>query len=162
MTREHVVGVISDTHGLMRPSALEALTRAELIVHAGDVGAPEVLESLRAIAPVLAVRGNVDRGEWAKSLPETQIVEFQGLYLYVIHQIGQLDLDPAAAGFSAVISGHSHRPSATTRDGVLYLNPGSAGARRFELPVSLALLHMHRKALRAQLIDLAGEEGYTR
>jgi len=136
------LGVISDTHGLIRPQALELLAGCERIVHAGDVGKPGVLAELGKIAPVIAVRGNNDRGDWAKSLAETEVMEFAGLYLYVLHDLHELDLDPAAAGFRVVISGHSHRPEISHRDAVLYLNPGSAGPRRFKLPVSLALLEV--------------------
>jgi putative phosphoesterase len=150
------LGVISDTHGLIRLEALELLAGCELIVHAGDVGKPEVLAELQTIAPVIAVRGNNDKGEWAKNLPETEVVEFAGLYLYVLHDLHELDLDPAAAGFRVVISGHSHRPDIRHRDEVLYLNPGSAGPRRFKLPVSLALLEVvdGERTARIELIDV--------
>jgi len=136
------VGVISDTHGLIRPEALRLLSGCDLIVHAGDIGKPEVLEALRAVAPVTAVRGNNDKGEWADNLPETEVVELPGLFLYVLHDLHELDIDPAAAGFQVVISGHSHRPGISGRDGVTYLNPGSAGPRRFKLPISLAFLEI--------------------
>src|SRR5215831_10827466 len=136
------VGVISDTHGLLRPEATEALLGSKVIVHAGDVGNAEVLERLRAIAPTVAVRGNVDGGAWATALPVTGVVEVGRLRLYVLHELSGLDLDPKAAGFAAVISGHTHRPSAEVRDGVLYLNPGSAGPRRFSLPVAVAKLQV--------------------
>lgn len=152
--REARVGVISDTHGLLRPWALAALKGADLIVHAGDVGAPEVLSSLATIAPVTAVRGNVDREAWAEHLPETAVVEVEGLRLYVLHDLEQLDLDPAVAGFAAVLSGHSHHPRIETRRGVLYLNPGSAGPRRFHLPVSLAWLYISEGRVRAELLSL--------
>ena len=138
------VGVISDTHGLLRPEALEALQDSDLIIHAGDVGKPEVLAALRGLAPVHAVRGNVDRGAWAEALPLTDVIEIENTFLYVLHDVGELDLDPQAAGFSAVIFGHSHKPSQKTRDGVLFLNPGAAGPRRFKLPVSLARLRVGR------------------
>ena len=136
------IGVISDTHGLVREEAANALRGCELIVHAGDVGDPNVLERLRAIAPTIAVRGNNDKGSWAKALPTTEVVEIGELYLYVLHELSDLDLDPKAAGFAAVISGHSHRPSAERREGILYLNPGSAGPRRFALPVAVAKLQI--------------------
>ena len=136
----HRIGVIADTHGLLRPEALQALRGVELIIHAGDVGGPEILEALRALAPVYAVRGNTDRGDFGRSLPQTQLVPVGGLQLYVLHELFCLDLDPEAAGLAAVIFGHSHRPHLETKDGVLYLNPGSAGPRRFTLPVTLALL----------------------
>jgi putative phosphoesterase len=150
------LGVISDTHGLIRPQALELLAGCERIVHASDVGKAEVLAELRKIAPVIAVRGNNDSGDWAKNLGETEVVEFAGLYLYVLHDLHELDLDPAAAGFRMVISGHSHRPEISHRGEVLYLNPGSAGPRRFKLPVSLALLEVRggEPAARIERIDV--------
>ena len=148
------VGVISDTHGLVRPAALEALRGSDLIVHAGDVGKPEVLDALRAIAPTFAVRGNNDSAPWARSLPQTEVVEAGPHCLYVLHELPGLDLDPAAAGFSAVISGHSHRPSAELRAGVLYLNPGSAGPRRFTLPVALARIRIAGPDLSHEIIEL--------
>jgi putative phosphoesterase len=133
-----VIGVISDTHGLLRPEALGALAGVDMIIHAGDVGKPEVLEGLSRIAPVHAVRGNVDRGDWARALPASQVVEADGPLIYVLHNLAELDLNPQAAGFAAVVSGHSHKPGHEMRNGVLYLNPGSAGPRRFRLPVTLA------------------------
>ncbi len=133
-----IVGVISDTHGLLRPEALDALVGVDLIVHAGDIGSGQVLDVLRELAPVCAIRGNVDRGVWADGLSETEIVEVDGLLLYVLHDLGQLDLDPAATGFRVVISGHSHDPRITEKLGVVYLNPGSAGPRRLRLPISMA------------------------
>lgn len=136
------LGVISDTHGLLRPQALVLLAGCDLILHAGDIGKPEVLESLCAIAPVVAVRGNNDGSPWAAQLPETEVAEFGGHWFYVLHDVHELDLDPAAAGFGAVISGHSHRPGIVWRDGVLYFNPGSAGPRRFGLPVGLGLIEV--------------------
>jgi uncharacterized protein len=151
----HLIGVIADTHGLIRPEALEALKDSELIVHAGDIGNPQVIESLRTIAPVVAVRGNTDKGEWAHSLPKYEIIQVAQSWLYVIHDQGDLDLDPAAAGFSAVICGHSHDPSIRVRNGVLLLNPGSAGPRRFDLPVSVALINLKDGILEPRLIELA-------
>jgi putative phosphoesterase len=148
------VGVISDTHGLLRPEALRALAGADLILHAGDVGSPEVLAGLRALAPVVAVRGNNDRGPWAEALSETEVVTAGGRSLYVLHDLGTLDLDPRAAGFDAVIVGHSHQPRIERRDGVLYLNPGSAGPRRFRLPIALAWLDVAR--LEAEIVRLDG------
>jgi len=153
-TQSHLVGVISDTHGLVRPEALQALRGVELILHAGDVGAPEVLTALRTIAPVFSVRGNVDREDWARNLPKTRTVEVGGYTIYLLHDLHNLDLDPAAAGFRAVISGHSHHPGTEQRNGVLYLNPGSAGPRRFRLPVSVALLKIGREFLEARLVEL--------
>jgi putative phosphoesterase len=148
------IGVISDTHGLLRAEAVQALAGADLIVHAGDVGAPEVLDGLRAVAPVVAVRGNNDRGAWAAALAETEVVERGGRSLYVLHDVKQLDLDPRAAGFDAVIAGHSHQPRIERRDGVLYLNPGSAGPRRFRLPVALAWLDLDPEGLAAEIVRL--------
>jgi putative phosphoesterase len=155
-----IVGVVSDTHGVLRRQALAALHGASLIVHAGDVGRPEILAELEQIAPVAAVRGNVDRGAWAEALPRTRVVEAAHHLLYVLHDLAELDLDPAVAGFAqaagwaAVISGHSHRPSLTWRQGLLYLNPGSIGPRRFSLPVSLARLTLGEGLPRAELIAL--------
>jgi uncharacterized protein len=149
-----LIGVISDTHGMMRPEARKAFRGVELIIHAGDVDEPGVLEALRAVAPVVAVRGNVDRGEWAQGLKDTEEVEVGGFRLYVLHNIDELDLDPSAAGFRAVISGHSHQPLAREQDGVLFLNPGSAGPRRFRLPVSLAILRLEGNFLGAELVEL--------
>jgi putative phosphoesterase len=148
------IGVISDTHGLVRPEALRALRGADLIVHAGDVGAPEVLEALRAVAPVVAVRGNNDRGRWARALAETEVVERGGRALYVLHDLHELDVDPRAAGYHAVIAGHSHQPRVEHRDGVLYLNPGSAGPRRFRLPICVARLQITARRLRAEIVTL--------
>ena len=153
-SQARMIGVISDTHGLVRPEVLKAFQGVDLIVHAGDVGGPGVLEALRAVAPVAAVRGNVDRGEWAQDLKGTEVVEAGESCLYILHNVHELDLDPAAAGFDAVISGHSHSPSMENRQGTLFLNPGSAGPRRFRLPVSVALLRLEGKLLAAKLIDL--------
>jgi putative phosphoesterase len=158
MTQEpedtHVLGIISDTHGLMRPQAIRALEGVKMIIHAGDIGTPEVLEALHVIAPVVAVRGNNDKGEWARALPETEVVEVGGVALYVLHDVKTLDLDPVAARFHAVISGHSHQPAMVTRQGILYLNPGSAGPRRFKLPISVARVIVHGNTLDAQLVEL--------
>jgi putative phosphoesterase len=153
-SHSHLVGVISDTHGLVRLEALQALQGVELILHAGDVGKPEVLTELRTIAPVYPVRGNMDREDWARNLPKTATVDVGGFTLYVLHDINALDLDPAAAGFRAVISGHSHQPSAVDRNGVLFLNPGSAGPRRFRLPVSLAILEIEGDLLGTRVVEL--------
>ncbi len=152
---EHLIGIISDTHGLLRPQALRALQGVELIIHAGDLGGPEVLAALENLAPVYAVRGNTDKGAWAAKLPRTRVVEVDGHHLYVLHNLYELDLDPAAAGFAAVIYGHSHHPHTEQRDGVLLLNPGSAGPRRFALPVSLAIMKVSRGSLETEFIDLA-------
>jgi putative phosphoesterase len=148
------VGVISDTHGLLRPEATEALKDSDLIVHAGDVGGTQILEQLRAIAPTFAVRGNVDTGEWAKVLPMTEVVVVGQLQLYVLHDLATLDLNPKAAGFAAVVYGHSHRPDAEVRHGVLYLNPGSAGPRRFTLPIAIAKLRVVGDQLSHEMIEL--------
>ena len=155
---ERIIGVISDTHGLLRPEALAALAGAELIIHAGDVGSPEVLVGLGAVAPVVAVRGNNDRNTWARALPTTEVVAVLGLSLYVLHDLNDLDLDPRAAGFRAVIAGHSHRPLIEERDGVLFLNPGSAGPRRFTLPTTLARLRVGQGHLVAHIVHLTPTE----
>ncbi len=151
---EHVVGLISDTHGLLRPEALAALGGCGLIVHAGDVGSPDVLDALRRLAPVVAVRGNVDRGVWADHLPAAEVVGVGSVRLYVLHDLATLDLDPAAAGFAAVVSGHSHRALSFERGGVLFVNPGSAGPRRFRQPVSLALARIRGDSVRVEIVVL--------
>jgi uncharacterized protein len=150
------IGVISDTHGLLRPSALAALRGCDPIIHAGDVGDPSIIAALEDIAPVLAVRGNIDKGDLARILPPTQTIEIDGRLIHVLHDIAHLDFDLAAAGFHAVIFGHSHRPSVETKDGVLHLNPGSAGPRRFDLPVTLARLTFAEGRLEARIVDIAG------
>lgn len=152
--RKPFIGVISDTHGLVRPQALAALAGAERIIHAGDVGSPDVLTALEAIAPVTAIRGNNDRFAWARRLPATTLVELDGARLYVLHDATELTLDPVAAGIAAVIAGHSHRPAITERDGVLFVNPGSAGPRRFTLPVAVARLHVRHGKVRGELVLL--------
>ena len=148
------LGVISDTHSLLRPEALEALRVSDRILHAGDIGAPEILEALAKIAPVTAVRGNVDTASWARTLPETEIVEVGGVSIYVLHDLGQLDLKPEAAGFRVVVYGHSHQPKMEEKNGVLYFNPGSAGPRRFSLPVSVGRLTITAGKAQAQLMEL--------
>ena len=148
------MGVISDTHGLLRAEALAALQGSELIIHAGDIGTPGVLERLATIAPVHAVRGNNDRADWARDLRLTEVIELGSLYAYLLHDIGDLDIDPAAAGMAAVITGHSHKPLAEVRDGVLFLNPGSAGPRRFKLPVTVARLTVEGGRLDHEIIQL--------
>ena len=148
------VGLISDTHGLLRPEALAALQGSELIIHAGDIGKPEVLASLKSIAPVLAIRGNNDRESWAKKIPDILHLQINGACLFVIHNVNDLEVDPAAEGFNAVISGHSHKPGITNSDGVVFLNTGSAGPRRFKLPVALALLRIQREKVNAQIVEL--------
>jgi uncharacterized protein len=159
-----IVGVISDTHGLLRPEALEFLRGSEHIIHAGDIGSPEIVPALKKIAPVTAIRGNVDVQPWARSFAETEVVELEGFHLYVIHDVNALDLKPAAAGFAAVISGHSHKPGQATKDGVLYFNPGSAGPRRFSLPVSAGRLEISREGIRGSLhtlIPTKPKSGFT-
>jgi hypothetical protein len=152
--REILVGVVSDTHGLMRPEAVAALGGSDIILHAGDVGKPEVLEELRRVAPVVAVRGNNDRGAWAESLPTREVAEVGGLFVYMLHDLKELDLSPEGAGFRVVVSGHSHKPSAEERRGVLYLNPGSAGPHRFRLPISIALLRVRGSEAEAEIVEL--------
>jgi hypothetical protein len=149
-----VVGVISDTHGLLRPEAREALRGSDLILHAGDIGGGEILDSLRRLAPVVAIRGNVDRGLWAETLPDTEVVEVGGLHLYLLHDRNALSLNPAAAGIAAVVSGHSHQPMQEIRQGVLYFNPGSAGPRRFKLPVGAGRLKIVEGVIRGELLTL--------
>jgi uncharacterized protein len=151
---EVLVGIISDTHGLVRPEAVRALKGSEFLIHAGDIGNPQVIEQLHEIAPTFVVRGNNDRGAWAAGLPVTQVVEVGELLFYVLHEISQLDVDPAVAGFAAVVSGHSHQPSIQFRDGVLYLNPGSAGPRRFSLPVAVARVHVSGRQMRPEIVEL--------
>lgn len=148
------IGLISDTHGLLRPQALEALRGSELILHAGDVGKPEILTALGELAVVIAVRGNVDQEDWAKALPETAVAEAAGALVYVLHDVHRLDLDPRAAGFRVVVSGHSHQPGKFDRDGVLYINPGSAGPRRFHLPVSVARLNLGLTPFEVEFVEL--------
>ncbi|MBD3884061.1 metallophosphoesterase family protein [Phormidium tenue FACHB-886] len=148
------IGVIADTHGLLRPQAIEALAGSELILHAGDIGKPEVLEALEAIAPVVAVRGNNDTGPWAESIPERETIEAAGVAIHLLHIISDLTLDPKAAGIRVVISGHSHKPRIENREGVLFLNPGSAGPRRFKLPISVAHLQISEAAAQAEIIEL--------
>jgi putative phosphoesterase len=131
-----IIGLISDTHGLLRPEAVELLRGSEHIIHAGDIGALEIVGELEKIAPVTAIRGNVDTQPWAGRFAETEVVELGGVFLYVIHDVNAIDLNPKAARFAVVISGHSHKPSQQVKDGVLYFNPGSAGPRRFKLPIS--------------------------
>ena len=148
------LGVISDTHGLLRPAAIEALRGSELILHAGDVGKPEILDQLRTLAPVVAVRGNVDTAVWATALPLVEIVDAGGRQLFMLHDRQALDFDPSSAGFAAVIFGHTHRAGAERRDGVLYLNPGSAGPRRFTLPITVARLRVVAGAIEHEIVEL--------
>ncbi len=148
------IGILSDTHGLLRPEALDALRGSDLILHAGDVGKPEVLERLEEIAPVTAVRGNVDRGEWAARLPKSAVVEAGPVLIYVLHDLKELDLDPLAAGFQMVVSGHSHKPLREDRGGVIYLNPGSPGPRRFSLPITVARADLGKTPWGVEFVDL--------
>jgi putative phosphoesterase len=146
MTEQRItIGVISDTHGLLRPEAVRALRGSDRILHAGDVGDPAILQALAQIAPVTAIRGNVDAVPWARALPETEVIDAGGVSIYMLHNLGRLDLKPQAAGFRAVIYGHSHQPKMEEKDGVLYFNPGSAGPRRFNLPVSMGRLLSQRE-----------------
>jgi hypothetical protein len=149
-----IIGVISDTHGLLRPEAVELLRGSEHIIHAGDIGAPEIIPELERIAPVTAIRGNVDTQAWARKFPETEVVELDGLHIYVIHDANAIDLNPRAAGFAAVISGHSHQPKQEIRDGVLYFNPGSAGPRRFKLPISVGRLEIADGKVSAEILEI--------
>ncbi len=150
-----MIGVISDTHGLLRPGAIDALRGVEHILHAGDVGDPAILDALRNVAPVTAIRGNIDVGGPCSHLPSTEVVTLQGHTFYMLHDRNALDLDPVAAGFSAVISGHSHKPLIEWRHGILYMNPGSAGPRRFSLPVSIGLLVIGPDGLQPRLVTLS-------
>ena len=149
------IGVISDTHGLLRPAAIKQLAGADHIIHAGDIGAPEVIEGLRRIAPTTAVKGNIDAGEWAKDYPDAELVVLGGRAFYVLHNLNELKLDPAASGFDVVVSGHSHPPKIETKNGVLYVNPGSAGPRRFKLPIAVAILMLSDRALLPRILEIA-------
>jgi putative phosphoesterase len=153
------IGLISDTHGLLRKEALEALRGSELILHAGDVGKQEILESLTEIAPVVAVRGNVDTQEWARGLPTTAIVEAGAIRIYMLHDVKELDLNPASAGFRIVVSGHSHQPGKNERDGVWYINPGSAGPRRFQLAVTIAMLNLGKEPWSLEFVNIEARGG---
>jgi putative phosphoesterase len=153
-TSGKLIGVISDTHGLVRPQAIKALTGVDMILHAGDIGDSAVLDTLREIAPVVAVRGNNDKGEWAELLPDWEVVEIGAVSIYMLHDVKEMDISPAGT-FQVVISGHSHKPAVEERRGVLYVNPGSAGPRRFTLPVSLAHLRVEGSEVNAKLIELS-------
>jgi putative phosphoesterase len=152
--RPTIIGVISDTHGLLRPEAVEALRGSDRILHAGDVGTPEILQGLAKIAPLIAIRGNVDTAPWARALPATEVIEAGGISIYMLHDLAQLDLKPEAAGFRVVVYGHSHQPKIEEKNGVLYFNPGSAGPRRFRLPVSVGRLMVEGGKVRAELVEL--------
>ena len=150
-----VIGVISDTHGLLRPEAAESLRGVDRILHAGDLGAPEILKELESIAPVTAVRGNVDIGGWARKLPLSEVIQVEGVSIYMLHILEKLDLKPEAAGFRIVVYGHSHVPKIEETNGVLYFNPGSAGPRRFKLPVTVGRLIVEKDVVRSEIIELS-------
>jgi putative phosphoesterase len=148
------LGLISDTHGLLREAAVRTLRGSDLILHAGDVGSPEILTALKTIAPVVAVRGNVDTGDWAEALPLSEVIQAGPVMIYMLHILQDLDINPAVPGFQIVVSGHSHKPGQTKKDGVLYINPGSAGPRRFQLPMTVARLDLGVKPWKAEFIDV--------
>lgn len=154
LTEGTQVGVISDTHGLLRPEAIVALQGSDLILHAGDIGKPEVLEGLSEIAPVIAIRGNNDKGAWAEAIAERETIQIENVFVHLLHIVQELNLEPQQAGIQIVISGHSHKPAIVDRDGVLFLNPGSAGPRRFKLPISVARLHIHGTSIQTQITEL--------
>ena len=149
------VGIISDTHGLLRPEAIRHLAGTDHIIHAGDIGASEVIDGLRRIAPTTAIRGNIDVGEWAKDYPDSELVVLGGRSLYVLHNLKEIKLDPAASGFDVIISGHSHRPKIEPKNGVLYVNPGSAGPRRFKLPIAVAIITLSDGLILPQILEIA-------
>jgi uncharacterized protein len=151
------IALVSDTHGLLRPEAKAFLQGSDHIVHAGDIGNPGILEELSAIAPVTAVRGNNDKGSWAEQLPETEFLRVGEMFVYVIHDLADLDIDPAAAGVRVVVSGHSHKPTVDERDGILYVNPGSAGPRRFKLPIAVGELTVAGRSVSARTVELHGK-----
>ena len=148
------IGLISDTHGLLRPEAIAALRGSDFIVHAGDIGDAKVLEDLKALAPVTVVRGNNDKGSWAEQIADTEVLQIGDVFIYILHNLAELDLDPVAAGFQVVVSGHSHHPSIEEREGVLYVNPGSSGPRRFKLPVAVAELEILGRSVKARVVEL--------
>jgi uncharacterized protein len=150
-----VLGLISDTHGLLRPAALAALRGSNIIIHAGDIGDPAILDQLRTIAPVFGVRGNVDRGDWATKLPLRETVDVEGSRIYVLHDLHDIDLDPKFCEISIVVSGHTHQPESHWHNGVLYINPGSAGPKRFSLPISLARLDLLKTPWQPEFISLS-------
>jgi uncharacterized protein len=153
------VGLISDTHGLLRPEARAFLVGCDYIVHGGDVGEPEILDELAVIAPLIAVRGNNDTGPWATRLPVTELIRVGNVFVYVIHDLAELDIDPAAAGVRVIVSGHSHKPMIEERGEVLYVNPGSSGPRRFKLPISVGEITVTGDAVKARIVDLSGAIG---
>ena len=148
------IGLISDTHGLVRPEALVALRDSDLLIHAGDIGKPEVITALESVAPLVAIKGNNDRGSWARRLPETRKIALGAAKLYVIHNVNELDFDPSSRGFRVVISGHSHKPVIQTKNDVLFVNPGSAGPRRFKLPICVGSLTVQGESVHAEIIEL--------
>jgi uncharacterized protein len=150
-----IIGVISDTHGLLRPEAVTALTGVDLILHAGDIGEWEVLRRLQTLAPVIAVRGNTDKGEWVKAIAEREVTQVGSVFIFMLHDLNDIDVSPVAAGFQVVVSGHSHQPLVETRDGVLFINPGSAGPRRFKLPVTVGRLTIDDSVVRGEVVPLA-------
>ena len=153
------VGVISDTHGLLRPEASAFLRGCDYIVHGGDIGGEALLRELSALAPTTAIRGNNDKGSWAETLPEAELVQFGDVSVYVIHDLAQLDIEPQAAGVGVIVSGHSHQPRIEEREGVLYVNPGSAGPRRFKLPITVAELTIEGKSVKSRIVELIGRRG---
>ena len=155
MEKTRRIGVISDTHGLVRPEAIQVLNGVDLILHAGDIGTPQVLQELKTIAPVVAVSGNNDTGEWMNDLPQREVVKAGGVHIFMLHNLQEIDLDPAAAGFRVVVSGHSHRPSVEERHGIVYVNPGGAGPRRFKLPISVVRLTIEGAAVSGRIIELS-------
>jgi putative phosphoesterase len=148
------IGIIADTHGLLRDEAIEILKTCDCIVHAGDIGSPTILKKLKSIAPTFAIRGNIDKGFWSKKLPDTDVVKIEKRVLYLIHSLNELDLDPAAADFDAVISGHSHVPKGFVKNGVLYFNPGSAGPKRFRLPVTMGRITLRHGRIDNEILKL--------
>lgn len=153
-----MIGLISDTHGLLRPEVAPVFAGADLIIHAGDIGTSEVLKELRSIAPVVAVRGNNDKGDWARAIPETEVVQMGSVHIYVLHDLKEIGVSPNAAGFQVVVSGHSHQPLIDKREGVLFVNPGSAGPRRFKLPITVARLTIEGANVHGELVELAPRE----
>ena len=151
------IGIISDTHGLLRPEATKQLAETDHIIHGGDIGGPDVIEGLRRIAPTTAIRGNIDAGEWAKDYPDTELVVLGGRTFYVLHNLKEILLDPTASGFDVVVCGHSHRPKIERKNGVLYINPGSAGPRRFKLPIAVAIVELSERAILPRILEVAPE-----
>ena len=153
-TGKKVIGVVSDTHGLLRPEVAEVFAGVRLILHAGDIGKPEVVEQLKLIAPVVAVRGNNDKGTWARMIPETELAQVDGIRIYIVHDVKDVDFDPVEKRIQVVVSGHSHRPSIDRRRTVLFMNPGSAGPRRFKLPITVGRVTIHGSAVEGEIINL--------